>query len=85
MKAPIEMMLDGVTWVPAVEERPTGPDNSDGIPFVTHEGVLDLMGYQLRCYRLSSGQTVFNAEDIETFFADLADDTPPPQHSTESK
>lgn len=70
---PIEMMLEGVTWVPAKEDRPSGPDNSEGIPYATHEGVLDLMGHKMRCYRLSNGQTVFDADDFKAFFDDAFD------------
>lgn len=64
--SPIEMMLDGITWVPA-GDRPDGPDNHDGVPFATHEGVLDLMGHKIRCYRLNTGQAVFNADDVNDF------------------
>lgn len=71
MTAPIEMMLEGVTWVPAKEMREPGMDN---LPFVTHEGELNLFGTKMRCYRLSSGQTVFNADDMEALFASLDGD-----------
>jgi hypothetical protein len=63
-KTPIEMMLDGVQWV----ENQNASTNDD-LPHATHEGVLEIMGHKMRCYRLSSGQTVFNAEDFEAFFA----------------
>ena len=72
MKSPIEMMLDGVQWVPA-GERPDGPDNHDGLPYATHEGVLDIMGHKMRCYRLNNGQAVFSADDVEAFFNDSLD------------
>jgi len=41
----------------------------DGIPVSTHEGVFVLMGFQFRCYQLSNGQRVFNADDVEAFYA----------------
>ena len=71
MRAPIEMMLDGITWVPLTPVKPSGPDNSDGVPFATHEGVLELGGHFLRCYRLNTGQAVFAADDINAFLGDL--------------
>jgi hypothetical protein len=70
-RAPIDLMLDGVVWRRVTEERPTGPDNSDGIPYATHEGALEIGGHSLRCYRLSNGQAVFHADDITAFFDDL--------------
>ncbi len=70
---PIEMMLDGVTWVQA-GDKPDGPDNHDGVPYATHEGVLDIMGHKMRCYRLNTGITVFDADDLSAMFADLSDD-----------
>lgn len=73
MKAPIEMALDGVVWTAVTPDRPIGPDNDDGVPYATHEGVLDIMGRKLRCYRLNTWQAVFNAEDVEAFFSDAFD------------
>lgn len=64
MKTPIDLMLDGVTWVP-VERQATG--DSD-LPYATHEGVLELFGSKLRCYRLNIGDAVFNADDFEAFW-----------------
>ena len=73
---PIEMMLDGVTWVQA-GDKPDGPDNHDGVPYATHEGVLDIMGHKMRCYRLNTGITVFDADDLSAMFSDLSDDAAP--------
>jgi hypothetical protein len=41
------------------------------LPSVTHEGELNMGGMRLRSYRLTNGQTVFNAEDFEAFCAAL--------------
>jgi hypothetical protein len=68
MKTPIEMMLEGVTWV----ENTNAPTNEGGLPYATHEGVFEILGHTMRCYRLSNGQTVFNADDFEAFFSDLS-------------
>lgn len=74
-KTPIEMMLDGIAWTAVVPDRPEGPDNSDGVPFATHEGVLKIGDMPpLRCYRLSNGQSVFNADDLQAFFEDMHDE-----------
>lgn len=65
MKPPIEMMLDGVVWTAMGEDHPA---RDDSVPYATHEGVLEIGGHSLRCYRLSTGQAVFNADDINGFF-----------------
>lgn len=62
-KTPIEMMLGGVQWI-AVDP----PDDISDLPYATHEGVLNLLGMDLKCYRLSTGQAIFDAEDMEKFF-----------------
>jgi hypothetical protein len=64
MKSPIETMLDGVQWM----AREDQPGATDGTPYATHEGVLEILGHKLRCYRLNTGQTVFNADDVNAFF-----------------
>lgn len=40
--------------------------------FATHEGVWHFGGHEIRCYRLSDGQTVFHADDVEKFFEFLS-------------
>lgn len=68
MKTPIEMMLDGAQWK-ALDADQIACDHDNGLPYATHEGVLDIMGHKLRCYRLNTGQTVFHADDMNDFFA----------------
>lgn len=68
-KTPIEMMLDGVEWVPCSAER----EGCEDLPYATHEGVLEIGDFRLRCYRLSNGQAVFHADDIKAAFGDLFD------------
>lgn len=67
---PIEMMLEGVTWVPVTPQprdfATHGAD--DGIPYATHEGILDLFGIEMRCFRLSDGKAVIDAESVEKLF-----------------
>mgnify|MGYP006921463783 CR=1 FL=1 len=71
---PIDMMLDGIIWVAAEQEPGQNGDNSDGIPYATHSGVLEIAGMKLRCYRLNTGQAVIDGGDLEAFFQDMSDD-----------
>lgn len=66
-KAPIEMMLDGVTWVENPDTR--NPSDDDGRPYATHSGVLEILGRKLRVYRLSDGKAVIHADDIHELFS----------------
>jgi len=71
LSTPIEMMLDGVAWtaIPAEDgaARPSG-----GLPRATHEGVLEIFGKRLRCYRLDDGMCVLDADDVvEVFFTPI--------------
>lgn len=42
------------------------------VPFVTHSGVLKIGEHSLRCFRLSNGEALFDAEDFEKFFSEMA-------------
>lgn len=66
-KAPIEMPLDDVAWTPLSGEKQ--PESA--LPYATHEGVLKIGDFKLRCYQLNTGQCVFNADDVERFFGGL--------------
>jgi hypothetical protein len=68
MTTPIETMLASVEWVPA---EPAAQRAPGGLPYATHSGVLDLFGTKLRCYRLNTGQAVFDADDVKDFFGGL--------------
>lgn len=63
MTSAIDALLDAVAWteVPA-PEAPT-----DGIPYATHAGILDLAGSRLRVYRLSDGRRIVHADDLQAF------------------
>jgi hypothetical protein len=67
MKTPIEQMLDRVQWTP----REDNAEHDGSLPYATHSGVLTIAGYDLQCYRLSDGQTVFDADDFRRFFSDF--------------
>lgn len=66
MKTPVEIMLDGLPW--RAVEPDVEPSIDSGLPTVTHEGVLKIGGFSLRCYQLSDGTRVFDADDITAFF-----------------
>jgi hypothetical protein len=60
MTTPIDATLDALPWT-VVEN----PDKGDGtLPYVTHHGVLTIAGLTLRCYQLSNGQRIFDADDL---------------------
>jgi len=67
-KAPIDQLLDTVQW--EVVEGPL-PDNPDGLPHITHKGVLNLGGIELPCAVLSDGQRIFYGELIDEMMANL--------------
>lgn len=58
----VEAMLSGVKWQ-AAEVVP----QTDDLPYATHSGVFEIMGHKLRCYRLNTGQAIFDADDFEAF------------------
>ena len=62
---PIEkMLLKNVEWVECENDSVKSGD----LPYATHEGVLDIAGMKLRCYRLNTGQAIFNSDDMTDFF-----------------
>lgn len=54
----IDALMKGVEW------KETGAVQTDETPVSTHEGVMNFLGIELRCYRLSSGQAVIHADDM---------------------
>lgn len=58
-------MLDAVQWE---EVPPPFHRNVNGIPHVTHKGVLEVGDKKLTCYQLSDGRRVFDAGHVEAFF-----------------
>lgn len=61
--------LAGVKWEQAADASAPSGD----IPHVTHSGVLEVMGHSLRCYRLSDGRTIFDADDFGAFMREWFD------------
>jgi len=65
MATPVEIMMNGVDWE---EVSDMTPGFHDGLPYVTHQGVLQIGDFSLRCYQLDDGRRIFAAEDIEQLF-----------------
>lgn len=65
---PIERLIDAVEMTPLDCDM---PPVDDGIPYVTHEGVLSIGGCELKVYRLNTGERFFDAESVERFFGGL--------------
>lgn len=59
----IGSLLDAIEWKLVSSTLETG-----GLPYVKHEGVLNLGGATLRVYQLSNGQRIISSEDLERLF-----------------
>ena len=57
-------MLDAVAW----EVLP--PQEESDLPYATHAGVLHIGEYSLKCYRLSDGRAIFDADDFLRFWGE---------------
>jgi hypothetical protein len=66
-KTPIDFMLDALDWKATGNE----PTPGSSLPYATHAGVLVIGDASLRCYRLSTGEAVFDADDFENFWEGL--------------
>lgn len=63
MASPIESAINAVVQ-PVANPRPS----KDGLPHVTHSGVLELLpGLKLNVFRLSNGQAIVDEESMERF------------------
>ena len=71
MSQPIDAILEKVDW------QATGAIQTDALPVATHEGVLNFLGHDLRCYRLSTSQAVINVDDMEQFLESTFGDGEP--------
>lgn len=67
---PAEAIMNTVEWKP-IESDSALPVRDD-LPYATHSGVLNIFGLDLKCYRLSDGRAVFDADDINRFFGGLS-------------
>jgi hypothetical protein len=65
---PIDTLMNGLSWSPTNMK----PDNNE-LPFATHEGVLEVAGLKLRCYRLNTGEAIINSDNFMDFFSGIAE------------
>jgi len=63
---PAEAMMNSVEWQPIAPDAAMLSD--DGLPYATHEGTLSIGGFEFKCYQLSNGARVFDAESVHRFF-----------------
>ena len=63
MKTPTEQMLDTLDYTPT-NDKP----NKDGLPYVTHEGILQLGEISIKVYVLNTGQRIIAEEEMEKVF-----------------
>lgn len=68
MSEPIEQIIDSVDWR-SVDRRPQ--KNEEDLPYVTHEGVMCIGDIEFKVYRLSSGEAVIDADDMQNHFGTL--------------
>lgn len=52
------------------------PKPSGDLPYATHSGVLHIFGVDLKVFRLSTGQAIIDADDLERFFGDAIHGAP---------
>ena len=50
------------------------PEAPEGLPFVTHEGIMNIAGHCLRCYRISDGRAIIDVDDFNSFFSAMGDE-----------
>lgn len=65
MTTPIEKLLDNIEWKRSDKSDLSHDDN---LPYVTHSGVLKIDTIELKCYTLSDGRRIFDADDINNLF-----------------
>lgn len=58
-----QVLMDDVEWTVCEKQLPF--ENPDNLPTVTHSGLFDFFGDTIKCYRLSTGQAIFDAEDFK--------------------
>lgn len=61
MNEPINIMIEKVLKPVTC---PAGLKHEDGIPYVTHSGILELFGLKLKVHRLSNGQSVIEEDSM---------------------
>jgi len=62
---PIEKLLSEIKFKPITPELIVKTDDT---PYVTHEGILDLSGFQIQVLQLSNGQKVVDKGEIDRVY-----------------
>lgn len=65
-KTPIEAILDKLEYTPTSAEP-----NKEGLPYVTHEGTLQIGEISIRVCVLNTGQRIIPEEELKRVFGDL--------------
>ena len=63
MKTPIEKMLDELDYKPT-----NSTPNKEGLPYVTHEGKMQIGDMTITVFVLNTGQRIIPADELEKFF-----------------
>lgn len=72
-KTPIDTIFDSVQWTPV----PPPADTSDGIPYATHKGVLQIVDLLLDVVVLNTGERLITEESLVRFFNAIAEPKEP--------
>lgn len=62
-KSPIESMLDNIEYTPTNAEP-----NKEGLPYVTHEGIMQIGDVSLKVCVLNTGKRIIPQDELEKVF-----------------
>lgn len=63
MSTPIETILDKLEYIPT-----NASPNKEGLPYVTHEGTLQLGEISIRVCVLNTGQRIIPSDELKRVF-----------------
>ncbi|HEX2881586.1 MAG TPA: hypothetical protein VHO25_18785 [Polyangiaceae bacterium] len=66
---PVDAMMNTVEWKAIQSDVP--PLAGDDLPYATHEGKLEIGGFEFQCYQLSNGARVISEESLLKFFGGI--------------
>lgn len=66
MASPMDKAINALEWTEAEAQEP----NEDGLPFVTHTGILKILDVEITVHQLSNGMRVIPSEDMAKLFGD---------------
>lgn len=59
---PVDVMMNSIEWQEIESSFAFRLD--DGVPYATHEGKLNIGGFEFECYQLSNGARVISEESL---------------------